>query len=207
MKSLSFSVIIYFCYLIVSLPGESAYPDIVWTKLFNYSGKIIEEGPDYVIIKMADAVKKIPRTKIEDITYSQKTQLPPEKRETIQKAGKSLEKVVQEQIKWRKEHPKEYARQLKEEEDAIKKEEAQEDARLKNLLEEEKKEDDRLRRLLEVDMRMEEEARKEELKSENQDESQIGGEEVEKPDDQGRAIENPVPANPLPDPDQFPAAE
>jgi len=188
--------------MIVSLPSKSAYPDIIWTKSFNYSGKVIEEGPEFVTIKMADGVKKIPRKNIEDITYSKKTPMPPEQKETIKKAGESLEKVVQEQLKWRKEHPKEYARQLKAEEEELKREEAEEQARLRKLLEEEKKQDERLRRLLEAEMRMEEEARKEELKAENRDESRIEGEEVERADDSGEANKNPIPVNPLPAPDQ-----
>jgi hypothetical protein len=153
MKSRSFSVIVLFLYLIVPLLGGSAYSDVIWTKSFNYSGKIIEEGPDYIILKTADGMKKIPRKNIEDITYSKNASLPAEEKRKIQQAGESLERVVQEQLKWRRDHPKEYARQLRDEENARKKEEAQEQARLKKLQEEEKKEEARLQRLLEKEMR------------------------------------------------------
>jgi len=200
MKNLSFSVIVLFCYLIVPLLGGSAYPDIIWTKLFNYSGTIIEEGPDYVTIKTADGVKKISRENIEDITYSKKSALPPEQKETIQKAGKNLEKVVQEQLKWREDHPKEYARQLKEEEEALKKEAARDEARLKKLLEKEKREEERLLRLLEEEMRAEEAARKMEQK--DRDGTKAGGEEREAMDNLGEWKGNPIPANPLPAPDE-----
>jgi len=200
MKILSFSIIILFCYLSFSLPGGSAYSDIVWTKSFNYSGKIIEEGPDFVIIKMADGVKKISRKNIEDITYSKKTPLPPEQKETIKKAGKSLEKVVQEQLKWRKEHPKEYARQLKEEEEAIKREEAREEARLKKLMEEERREEERVQRLLEEEMRKEEAARRKKL--ENREGVKVEIEEREAVDNLGVWKGKPIPANPLPPPDE-----
>ena len=168
MKNWCFSIVVLFYFLIVYLLDGSAYPDVIWTKSFNYSGKIIEEGPDYVIIKTADGVKKILRKNIEDITYSKKTPLPPEQKEKIQSAGESLERVVQEQLKWRREHPKEYAKQLKREEKERKKKEARERARLKKLLNQRKKEEARLQRLLEEEMRKEEEALKREMELEKQ---------------------------------------
>ena len=168
MKRRCFSIIALYCLLIVFLLDGSVYSDVIWTKSFNYSGKIIEEGPDYVILKMADGVKKIRRNKIEEITYSQKTPLPPDQKEKIQKAGESLDRVVQEQLRWRQEHPKEYAKQLREEEKARKKEEAQEKARLKKLLDEEKKEAARLQKLLEQEIRAEAAALKREMEQENQ---------------------------------------
>jgi murein hydrolase activator len=168
MKSRCFSIIALYCLLMVFLLDGSAYSDVIWTKSFNYSGKIIEEGTDYVILQMADGVKKIRRNKIEDITYSKNTVLPPDQKEKIQKAGESLDRVVQEQLKWRREHPKEYAKQLREEEKARKKEEAQEKARLKKLLDEEKKEEARLRKLLEKEIREDAAALKREMELENQ---------------------------------------
>lgn len=156
------------CLLIVSFLDGSAFADVIWTKSFNYSGKIIEEGPEYVILKMADGVKKIRRNKIEDITYSKNISLDPEQKDKIQKAGESLDRVVKEQLRWRQEHPKEYAKQLREEKNARKKEEAQEKSRLKKLLDEEKKEEARLQKLLEKEMREEEEVLKLEVEEEKQ---------------------------------------
>ena len=168
MKSRCFSIIALFCLLIVFFLDGSVYSDVIWTKSFNYSGKIIEEGPDYVILEMTDGVKKIRRSRIEDITYSKKISLDPDQKDKIQKAGESLDRVVQEQLKWRQEHPKEYARQLKEEEKARKKEEAQEKAQLKKLLDEEKKKEARLQRLLEKEIREEAAVLKRELALEKQ---------------------------------------
>ena len=193
--------------MIVSLLDGFAYPDVIWTKSFNYSGKIIEEGPDYVIIKMAEGVKKILRKNIEDITYSKKTALPPEEKEKIQSAGESLEKVVQEQLKWRREHPKEYAKQLREEENARKKEEAQEAARLKKFLDEEKKEEARLQRLLEKEMREEAEALKREMALEKQARQKAEAENRNEVEAQEEVVKKPHPDNPLPGPDQSPAGE
>jgi hypothetical protein len=48
----------------------NAYPDIVWTRSFNYNGKIIEETPKYVIIQSGNKQKKILKKDIEDITYA-----------------------------------------------------------------------------------------------------------------------------------------
>ncbi len=162
MKSRCFSIIALFCLLNVFFLNGSAYSDVIWTKSFNYSGKIIEEGPDYIILEMADGIKKIRKSKIEDITYSKKISLDPDQKDKIQKAGESLDRAVQEQLKWRREHPKEYARQLKEEEKARKREAAQEKARLKKILDEEKKEAARLQKLLEKEIREEEAALKRE---------------------------------------------
>ncbi len=187
MKRRCFSIIALFCLLIVFLLDGSVYSDVIWTKSFNYSGKIIEEGPDYVILKMADGVRKIRRNKIEDITYSQKTSLPPDQKEKIQKAGESLERVVQEQLKWRREHPKEYAKQLREEEKARKREEAQEKARLKKLLDEEKKESARLRKLYEAEIRAEEAAHKKAMALEQQVRKKAEAENRKKLDDQEKA--------------------
>ncbi len=168
MKIRYVSITVLLNVLILSILAGSGYSDVIWTKSFNYSGKIIEEGSDYVILEMADGVKKIRRNKIEDITYSKNTVLPPDQKEKIQKAGESLDRVVQEQLRWRREHPKEYAKQLREEEKARKKEEAQEKARLKKLLDEEKKEAARLQRLLEKEIREEAVTLKREMEQENQ---------------------------------------
>lgn len=168
MKFRYYCIVILFSFLISFLLDGTAYPDIIWTKSFNYSGKIIEEGSDYVILKMADGVKKIRRNNIEDITYSKKMALPPGEKEKIQRAGESLERVVQEQLKWRREHPKEYAKQLREEEKARKKKKAQEAARLKRLLKEERKEEARFQKLLEEEIKAEEKAIRQELELEKQ---------------------------------------
>ena len=193
MKSWCFSIMVLFYFLIVSLLDGSAYPDVIWTKSFNYSGKIIEEGPDYVIIKMSDGVKKILRKNIEDITYSKKTPLPPEQKEKIQSAGESLERVVQEQLKWRREHPKEYAKQLRKEEKERKKEEAREKARLKKLLDQQKKKEARLQRLLEEEMRAEEEALKQELELEKQARQKTEEENRKEVEAQEKAVEKVQP--------------
>ena len=187
MKRRCFSIIALFCLLIVFLLDGPVYSDVIWTKSFNYSGKIIEEGPDYVILKMADGVRKIRRNKIEDITYSQETLLPPDQKEKIQKAGESLDRVVQEQLKWRREHPKEYAKQLREEEQARKKEEAQEKARLKKLLDEEKREAARLRKLYEAEIRAEEAAHKKAMVLEQQARKKAEAENRKKLDGQEKA--------------------
>jgi len=187
MKRRCFSIIALCCLLIVFLLDGSGYSDVIWTKSFNYSGKIIEEGPDYVILQMADGVKKIRRNKIEDITYSKNTVLPPDQKEKIQKAGESLDRVVQEQLKWRREHPKEYAKQLREEEKARKKEEAQEKARLKKLLDEEKKEEARLRKLLEDEIRAEAAAHKKAMALEHQARKKAEAENRKKLDAQEKA--------------------
>jgi hypothetical protein len=187
MKSRCFSIIVLCCLLLVFLLDGSGYSDVIWTKSFNYSGKIIEEGPDYVILQMADGVKKIRRNKIEDITYSKNTVLPPDQKEKIQKAGESLDRVVQEQLKWRREHPKEYAKQLREEEKARKKEESQEKARLKKLLAEEKKEEARLRKLLEDEMRAEAAVLKQEMALEQQARKKVEANNRKKLDTQEKA--------------------
>lgn len=193
MKSRYIGTMVLFGFMIIFLLDKSVYPDVIWTKSFNYSGKIIEEGPDHVIIKMKDGAKKILRKNIEDITYSKKTPLPPEQKEKIQSAGESLERVVQEQLKWRREHPKEYARQLRKEEKERKKEEAREKARLKKILDEQKKEEARLQRLLDKETRAEEEALKQELELEKIARQKTEKENQKEVEAQEKAVEKAQP--------------
>ena len=157
---------------------STAYPDTVWTKSFNYSGKVIAEDLEYVTIQTADGIKKIPRKKIEDITYSEKAALPPEEKAKIQTAEQSKQKAVQDQLKWQKEHPREYAQQQRELEEQARREEqeqqkqqAEEERRLKKLDEEMAREEAELERKIQQEIearQQEEEARRQALKAESQ---------------------------------------
>ncbi len=134
----------------------SARADVVWTKSFNYTGELIEETDEHVILKIGDLSKKIPRSEIESITYSREKTLSPEKRDKIKLAEMSLEMAVQALEKWRKENPRKYAKQLREEEAARKKEEEALEKHIKT-------ERERLEKLL-AEHRKEEEARKQKLR-------------------------------------------
>lgn len=82
--------------------------DIIWTRSLNYSGVITKENEEFVIIKVGGNKKKIMRKNIEDITYSQKTNLSMGEQERITAAERKLEKAMLEEKKWREDHPEEY---------------------------------------------------------------------------------------------------
>ena len=74
--------------LAVFLPIKLSFPDMVWTKYFNYEGNITESTEEYVVITLdgEGRTKKIFRKDIEDITYSPVIFEEPKKEEIPQKS-------------------------------------------------------------------------------------------------------------------------
>lgn len=64
-----FFMLVSGCYLLVAV--SPCFPDVVWTRSFNYEGTIIEETEEYVVLQIGARKKKIARANIQSITYSE----------------------------------------------------------------------------------------------------------------------------------------